>query len=160
MLVVAGSGDSDGAGSGRLGELVEAVLLCVGRDEEVVHPLEAILQLLARELIQADRGRLGSTHFLQGSLVDGREGAEGAPDRATPGSHIGDPAWLGGGRREAVGGVALQLGLVEATLRGGECLGEVQQALAILVETSPGLGDVGGVDVGANGDVEALYRGA
>ena len=162
-------GDPAGLGSGRCEAVggvalqlggVEAVLLCVGRDEEVVHPLEAILQLLAHELIQADRGRLGSAHVLHGSLVDGREGAEGAPDRATPGSHVGDPAWLGGGRHEAGGGVALQLGGVEATLRGGERLGEVQQALAVLVEASPGLGDVGGVDVGADGDSEALHRGA
>ena len=83
MLVVTGSGDSDGAGSGRPGELVEAVLLRVGRDKKVVHPLDAVLQLLARELVQVDCSLLGSTHVLHGSLVDGREGAEGAPDRAT-----------------------------------------------------------------------------
>ena len=47
VLKFIGSTKAGGAGSRRLGELVEAVLLRVGRVEEVVHPLEAILQLLA-----------------------------------------------------------------------------------------------------------------
>ena len=115
-----------GAGSCRLGELVEAVLLCVGRSEEVVYPLEAVLQLFAYELIQADCRLLSGAHVLHGSLVDGREGTEGVSDRAAPVPHIGDPAWLGRGRRKALGSIALQLSRVQVTLHGDEHLGEVQ----------------------------------
>ena len=89
MLMIARSGSTGGAGSRRLGELVEAVLLRVSRSEEIVHPLEAVLQLFASELVQADCGRLGSAHVLHGSLVDGRDGAEGTADRAASGSHVG-----------------------------------------------------------------------
>ena len=53
-----------GAGSRRLGELVEAVLLGVGGAEELTHPPDALLEFLSRELVEADRGCLRKAHVL------------------------------------------------------------------------------------------------
>ena len=57
-----------------------------------------------------------------------------------------------------MGGVVLHLSGLQATPGGGEHLGQVQHLLAPFLELGSGLSDVGGVDVGADGDAEALHR--
>ena len=102
MQKFVGSTKAGGAGSRQLGELVEAILLGVGCVEELTHPPDALLQLFTREPVQADCGCLGSAHVLRWGLVDGSDGAEGPADRSSPGTHIGDPAWLRRAARRAV----------------------------------------------------------
>ena len=60
----AGSAKAGRAESRWLGELVEAILLGVGGMEELAHPPDVFLELLARELVEADRGCLRSAHVL------------------------------------------------------------------------------------------------
>ena len=116
MQKFAGPAKAGGAGSRRLGELVEAVLLGFGGVEEFTHPPDALFQLLTHELVQASCGRLGSAHVLRWGLVDGWDGAEGPADCSSPGTHIGDPAWVGRDGRESVGGIALQLSGVQVSV--------------------------------------------
>ena len=160
MQEFAGPAKAGGAGPGRLGELVEAILLDVGSVEELVHPPDALLELLARELVEADRGCLRSAHVLDWGFVDGPDGAEGPADLSSLGASIDDTAWLGRGGRESVGGVVLHLRSFQAAPGDGQRLGQVQHLLAPVLELGSGFSDVGGVDIGADGDAEALHRGA
>ena len=62
----AGSAKAGGAGSRRLGELVEAILLGVGGMEELAHPPDAFLEHLARELVEAAAAASAARMFLTG----------------------------------------------------------------------------------------------